>query len=115
MHTCVASFDRCSFSNAKDTRVSSMRDTENLGVLVVDIHNRAAAGDCREAATAGGFLTSPDADRRGEAGTKNPMEPCAAKAQQNAKADNAPFMLLFWRARAVRVVFVCSSVKERRQ
>lgn len=77
----MASFDRFSFSNAKDTRVSSIRDTENFGVLVVDIHNRPAAGDCRKAAIAVGFVASPDVDRTGEAGTTNPMDPCVAKAK----------------------------------
>lgn len=70
--------------------MSSISDTENLGVVVADMHNR---DDCRQVAVAGavGFLATLEA----EAGAKNPITPCAARPQKHANADSsAPFMML---------------------
>lgn len=64
-----------------------MSDTVNLGVLVVDIHNRAAGGIDGLPVT----RTSPE-DRTDETGARNPIAPCAAKAKQGAHAH---FMLYY--------------------
>lgn len=72
----------------KDTRVSSISDTENLGVLVVDIRNRAiGGGDDALQPTFEGPVAKISGDRMEEMGARKPITPCAVNVEQSANND----------------------------
>ena len=99
---------------SKDTRVSSIRDTLNLGRSVADMHNRTGLEEA-EGATARKVagVRAACSDTRPGKGTTKPVAPCAAaKAQQRDEIPLMALMLLVCslsRASADPSTAVCSA------
>lgn len=77
---------------SKDTRVSSIRDTLNLGRSVADMHNRSGLEEAERAtARKVAVVRAACSETRPGSGTTKPVAPCtAAKAQQR---DEIPLMV----------------------